>query len=69
MHRYYLTLRPAMPGTVPTKNLSEMNNYDKRQFDENAGRDVWGYVEYTEPLSNKEVWEYELIDGGVTNGK
>lgn len=69
MYRYYLTLRPAIPRTVPTKNLSEINNYDKRHFDENAGRDVWGYVEYTEPLSNKEVWEYELIDGGFINGK
>lgn len=64
-YRYYLLLRPAMPGAMPTKNLDRIKNFDRRQFDEAAGREVWGYVEYTEPLSDKDVRDYDLMDGGA----
>lgn len=63
-YRYWLRLRPAMPGTIPTKNLDLIENFDSRRFVEEAGREVWGYVDYTAPLSDKEIWEYELIKGG-----
>ncbi len=63
-YRYWLTLRPAMPGTVPTKNLECVENFDSRAYSEEAGREVWGYVEYSEPLTDKQVAEYELVKGG-----
>lgn len=63
-YRYWLTLRPAMPGTVPTKNLECIENFDSRAYSEEAGRGVWGYVEYSEPLTDKQVAEYELVKGG-----
>lgn len=66
-YRYWLTLRPAMPGTIPTKNLSRIENYDYRRFDGEAGREVWGYVVYSAPLSEKEVSEYELMEGGTVH--
>ena len=66
-YRYWLTLRPAMPVTIPTKNLDRIENFDNRRFAEEAGREVWGYVDYTVPLSDKEIWEYELIKGGEVN--
>lgn len=63
-YRYWLTLRPAMPGTVPTKNLECIENFDSRAYSEEAGREVWGYVEYSELLTDKQVAEYELVKGG-----
>ena len=63
-YRYWLTLRPAMPGTVPTKNLEYIENFDSRAYSKEAGRAVWGYVEYSEPLTDKQVAEYELVKGG-----
>lgn len=66
-YRYWLTLRPAMPGTIPTKNLDRIENYDYRRFDKDAGREVWGYVEYKTPLSDKEVFDYDLMEGGTVN--
>lgn len=64
-YRYWLTLRPAMPGTIPTKNLHRIENYDYRRFDDAAGRNVWGYVVYTAPLSENEIAGYELMEGGI----
>ena len=67
-YKYWLTLRPAMLGTIPTENLICIHNFDSRTYEEEAGREVWGYVEYSEPLSEKEVANYELIEanrGGV----
>lgn len=63
-YRYWLTLRPAMPGTVPTRNLENIENFDRRVYDEGAGRDVWGYVEYSKPLTDEQISEYELVKGG-----
>lgn len=36
-YRYWLTLRPAMPGTVPTKNLECIENFDSGAYSEEAG--------------------------------
>lgn len=66
-YRYWLTLRPAMPGTVPSRNLEKIENFDSRTCNEDAGREVWGYVEYSEPLTDKQIFDYELIKGGETN--
>lgn len=66
-YRYWLTLRPAMPGTVPSRNLKKIENFDSRTYNEEAGREVWGYVEYSEPLTDKQIFDYELIKGGETN--
>lgn len=66
-YRYWLRLRPAMPGTVPTKNLDRIENFDFRKFDERAGREVWGYVDYTAPLDEKQIGGYDLLEGGAVN--
>ena len=64
-YKYWLTLRPAMPGTVPTRKLKGINNFDIRTYMEEVGREVWGYVEYSEPLSEGEVANYELIEANM----
>lgn len=67
LYRYWLTLRPAMPGTIPSRNLERIENFDSRTYSEDAGREVWGYVEYSEPLTDRQIFDYELIKGGETN--
>ena len=61
-YKYWLPLRPAMPGSVPSKNLKNIENFDERTYNEKAGREVWGYVEYSEPLTDEQVEAYELIE-------
>ena len=63
MYRYWLIGRPAVPGAIPTKNLDKVENFDTRQFVEATGRAVWGYVEYTEPLTAEDIADYELLEG------
>lgn len=66
-YRYWLTLRQAMSGTIPMKNLDRIENYDYHRYDAEAGREVWGYVVYTAPLYEKEISDYELMEGGTVN--
>lgn len=52
MYRYYLTQRPAMPGTFPKpqgNKVLRVENFDQRTFCEEAGREAWAYVEYEKP--------------------
>ena len=62
-YRYWLKMRPAMPGTIPTENLICIHNFDSRTYEEEAGREVWGFVEYSTKLPNDKVDGYELIEG------
>ena len=62
-YRYWLKMRPAMPGTIPTENLTCINNFDSRTYEEEVGREVWGYVEYLTRLPNDKIAGYELIEG------
>lgn len=57
---YYCTQRPASPGTIPTKNLLEIENFPERmQF---AFCKAWSRVSYSEPLTPETLTEYELSD-------
>jgi hypothetical protein len=62
MYRYWLTLRPAMPGAIPTKGLERVVNYATRTYEGCIGRNVWGYVEYSRQLSDADVDDYDLIE-------
>lgn len=69
-YRYYSTQRPISPGTYPNgenKPIS-IENFDERQPVENGQLQAWGYLEYAEPLSQKEMKEYELkaVSASVT---
>ena len=56
--RYYSTLRPIGPGTCPD-NFDEFENFDYRTYVDEIGREVWGWVEYAEPLDCPE--KYDLV--------
>lgn len=69
-YRYYSTQRPISPGTYPNGENKPVSieNFDERQPVENGQLQAWGYLEYAEPLSQKEMKEYELkaISASVT---
>ncbi len=62
-YRYYSTQRPLSPGTYPRASenkVAEIQNFDNRQSVEEGKMQAWGYVEYTKPLTAKEMQDYEL---------
>lgn len=67
-YRYYSTQRPLGPGTFPKKDGRETitNFYVGKIFCEEIGREAWGFIEYSEPLTEKEMRDYELTAGGTT---
>lgn len=59
--RYYATQRPIMPGAIPRRSdITDIVNFDRRTFCPEIGRMAWGYVEFTNPLTQKEIDDYEL---------
>lgn len=69
-YRYYSTQRPISPGTYPNGENKPVSieNFDERQSVENGQLQAWGYLEYVEPLSQKEMKDYELkaVSASVT---
>lgn len=69
-YRYYSTQRPISPGTYPNGENKPVSieNFDERQLVENGQLQAWGYLEYAEPLSQKEMKDYELkaVSASVT---
>lgn len=68
-YRYYNSQRPVGPGTYPTdvQKPTAVVNFDDRTECEGGVR-AWGYVEYLEPLSDYDLWLWELEEGGVYGG-
>lgn len=60
--RYYCAERPLMPGGFPKKaKVTNIVNFDDRTHYEKIDMDIWGYIEYSEPLTDKEEDDYELF--------
>lgn len=60
---YYLTQRPPMPGAFPKpagNKILDVVSFDDRTYIEEIGKDAWGYVTYSEPLSQQDIDDYEL---------
>lgn len=57
---YYCTRRPAAPGTIPTKNLLDIENFSERQ--QFAFCKAWSRVTYSEPLTPETLSQYELAE-------
>lgn len=63
IYRYFLLLRPPLPGTFPeAKTRIGLHGYGTRKFVESIRREAWGYVDYSEPLTKKQIDDYELIE-------
>ena len=62
-YRYYSRLRPVGPGTFPNHDVLEIHNYDSRTYIEDAGCEVWGYIDYAQDITEREARSYELVKG------
>jgi len=62
-YKYYSTQRPVDVGTFPkTENGPvEIVNFDKRENVEAGKIQAWGYLVYCEPLTEKQIDDYELM--------
>jgi len=58
LYQYGCRMRPPAPGAIPKRNLHDVicGTIGLAGTD----RHYWGIAEYTEPLTEKEVADYEL---------
>ena len=61
MYKYYLTQRGPGPGCQP-KGCNITCDYGFKKHVEEIGCNAWGYVEYKNRLTVKEISDYELIE-------
>jgi len=60
-YKYYSVHRPIYIGTIPRSPKPEnIVNYDNRVFVENGSFPAWGHLIYKEPLTEKQISDYEL---------
>ena len=68
MTRYYSTLRPILLGGFPDKaRVERIENFDTKTFCEEIGEEAWGFIEYSDPLTQEQADAYELIRAGMKN--
>lgn len=61
-NKYYSTRRPILPGGYPkTAKVLEIHNFDTPKLCEEIKQEVWGYILYEEPISDKDAADYELV--------
>lgn len=60
IYRYLLLQRPPMPGALPHGGLDRVEAFYDRQYVCGSGAQAWGYAEYTRPLTQQEIKDYEL---------
>lgn len=58
-YRYWCILRPPMPGGIPRGPVN-IKSFDKREFVKEINHTAWGYVDYERPLTDEEIFKYEL---------
>jgi hypothetical protein len=60
--KYYFINRPPFIGTHPKGEISREVWQPKQSApDINEDWTFHGFVEYEEPLSNEDIWEYQLM--------
>ena len=58
LYQYACRLRPPAPGAIPKRNLYAV--HDGHISISGTDRHYWGLVDYTQPLTDEELDEYEL---------
>lgn len=60
--KYFSIHRPVMIGSYPkSQRVLEIKNFDSLKFIDSIGRQAWGWIEYEQPLTEKEADDYELL--------
>ena len=62
---YYMTQRPPSPGAMPRKGLVDMKDFGTKILVPILNIEAWGKIIYDRPLTDDEIWNYELTRGGV----
>lgn len=60
-YTYYCPQRPPAPGAIPDEGLVSIVAFEERQYNQALNRMVWGRATYNRPLTNRELFDYELI--------
>ena len=60
MYRYYCIIHQPLEGTIP-EHYYHSKTFFERVYIPEIDRLVWGWVEYKEELTPKEIADYELI--------
>lgn len=63
-YRYYSTQRPVAPGTFPKpqgNKIIEVKNFDSKRYVDSIETDAWGYIDYEQELTERDVKNYELV--------
>ena len=61
---YFTIMRPVGIGSCP-RGFEWYNNFDRRIEVPCINRRAWGVLEYAEPLADKEVKAYELVEANL----
>lgn len=66
--RYYSVNRPIGPGTYPAdRKPDSIINFDDKKYCQEIQGLGWGYMNYSEPLTDQQVKDYELVPAGLKN--
>lgn len=63
LYKYYSIFRPPSIGTYPKENVVEVIGYDKRKQVLLDGTMAFGEIIYNRKLTEKEIKDYELVEG------
>lgn len=61
--KYYSILRPLVPGEYPVPDgnaITMIANFEEKRFCPDINQEAWGYVEYANPLSTRDILNYHL---------
>ena len=61
LYRYYCPMRPPMLGAIPKDGLVKAIDFGERTNILPLNIKAWGEVIYNRRLSEKEVYNYELV--------
>lgn len=62
--KYFSTRRPLAPGSCPDAGLAYTEDFGKKVFCPEIGREAWGYAAYGRELTEEETRLYELTPEG-----
>lgn len=65
-YRYYCRMRPPMPGSIP-RGVIGLEDFGERRHVYEAGCEAWGWVEYERKLTEREIYDYELVPDRFDN--
>ena len=64
MSKYYMTQRPPMPGAMPKIGLVDIQDLNPNDIIPEIGKGAYALLTYSQPLSGKDICDYELTPYG-----